>query len=69
MWLWVDFGGGINSLDFIKFFIICWLFIYINCVVNLVIFGVFSKDFCKGFKRIFKSIICCEIFVLKDRIE
>ena len=70
VWLWADFGGGINSPDFTKLSIICWLFTYTNCVVNPVIFGVFSKDFRKGFKRIFKSIIgCCETSALKDRTE
>lgn len=69
VWLWADFGGGINSPNFTKLSIICWLFTYTNCVVNPVIFGVFSKDFCKGFKRIFKSIICCERSALKDSAE
>lgn len=69
VWLWADFGGGINSPNFTKLSIICWLFTYTNCVVNPVIFGVFSKDFRKGFKRIFKSIICCERSALKDSTE
>lgn len=64
--MWVDFGGGINYLNFSKFFIICWLFIYINSVVNLVIFGLFSKDFCKGFRRIFWSLLCCERLIGKE---
>ena len=69
VWLWADFGGGINSPNFTQLSIICWLFTYTNCVVNPVIFGVFSKDFRKGFKRIFKSIICCERSALKDSAE
>jgi len=69
VWLWADFGGGINSPNFTKLSIICWLFTYTNCVVNPVIFGVFSKDFRKGFTRIFKSIICCERSALKDSTE
>lgn len=69
VWLWADFGGGFDSPNFTKLSIICWLFTYTNCVVNPVIFGVFSKDFRKGFKRIFKSIICCESSVLKDSAE
>lgn len=69
VWLWADFGGGINSPNFTKLSIICWLFTYTSCVVNPVIFGVFSKDFRKGFKRIFKSIICCERSALKDSTE
>jgi len=69
VWLWADFGGGINSPNFTKLSIICWLFTYTNCVVNPVIFGVFSKDFRKGFKRIFKSIMCCERSALKDSTE
>ena len=69
VWLWADFGGGINSPNFNKLSIICWLFTYTNSVVNPVIFGVFSKDFRKGFKRIFNSIICCERSALKDSTE
>ena len=65
VWLWADFGGGINSPNFTKLSIICWLFTYTNCVVNPIIFGVFSKDFRKGFKKIFHSIICCESSVVK----
>lgn len=60
VWLWADFGGGINSPNFTNLSIICWLFTYTNCVVNPVIFGVFSKDFRKGFKRIFERLVCCE---------
>lgn len=70
VWLWADFGGGINSPNFTKLSIICWLFTYTNCVVNPIIFGVFSKDFRKGFKKIFESIICCErSAVKKDSVE
>lgn len=61
VWLWADFGGGINSPHFTKISIICWLFTYTNCVVNPIIFGVFSKDFRTGFKRVFESMIhCCD---------
>lgn len=66
VWLWADFGGGINSPNFTKLSIVCWLFTYTNCVVNPIIFGVFSKDFRKGFKKIFRSIICCESSVVKE---
>lgn len=59
VWLWADFGGGINSPNFAKISIVCWLFTYTNSVVNPVIFGVFSQDFRKGFKKIFDSIINC----------
>jgi len=59
VWLWADFGGGINSPNFTNISIVCWLFTYTNCVVNPVIFGVFSKDFRKGFKKIFESVILC----------
>ena len=57
VWLWADFGGGINSPHFHKISIVCWLFTYTNCVVNPIIFGVFSKDFRQGFKRIFECFI------------
>ena len=59
VWLWADFGGGINSPHFTKISIICWLFTYTNSVVNPIIFGVFTKDFRRGFKKIFNSIIPC----------
>ena len=59
VWLWADFGGGINSPNFTNISIVCWLFTYTNCVVNPIIFGVFSKDFRKGFKRIFECLIHC----------
>ena len=61
VWLWADFGGGINDPDFTKISIVCWLFTYTNCVVNPIIFAIFSKDFRKGFKRIFEYICrCCD---------
>ena len=66
VWLWADFGGGVNSPNFTKLSIVCWLFTYTNCVVNPVIFGVFSNEFRKGFKRIFESIICCERSAAKE---
>ena len=59
VWVWADFGGGINSPNFTNISIVCWLFTYTNCVVNPIIFGVFSKDFRKGFKRIFECLIHC----------
>ena len=52
VWLWADFGGGSNNPNFTQISIICWLFTYTNCVVNPIIFGIFSRDFRKGFKRI-----------------
>ena len=69
VWLWADFGGGINNPNFSKLSIICWLFTYTNSVVNPVIFGLFSKDFRKGFKRIFESILCCERSIVKEDVE
>ncbi|XP_022797484.1 galanin receptor type 1-like [Stylophora pistillata] len=66
VWLWADFGGGINHPDFTKLSIICWLFTYTNSVVNPVIFGLFSKDFRKGFRRIFHSLLRCERLVGKE---
>lgn len=59
VWLWADFGEGINSPHFTKISIICWLFTYANSVVNPIIFGVFTKDFRRGFKKIFNSMIPC----------
>ena len=61
VWLWADFGGGINDPDFTKISIVCWLFTYTNCVVNPIIFAIFNKDFREGFKRIFEYICrCCD---------
>ena len=70
VWLWADFGGGINDPDFTKISIVCWLCTYTNCVVNPIIFAIFSKDFRGGFKRIFKSICrCCDRFTGMDGDE
>lgn len=57
VWLWADFGGGINSPNFTNISIICWLFTYTNSVVNPVIFGIFSKDFRQGFGRVFYRFV------------
>ena len=59
VWLWADFGDGISNLNFANISIICWLFTYTNCVVNPIIFSIFSNDFHRGFKTIFKSMITC----------
>ena len=59
VWLWADFGGGLNDPDFANISIICWLFTYTNSVVNPIVFSIFSNDFNKGFKKIFKSVITC----------
>lgn len=59
VWLWADFGGGINSPNFTNISIICWLFTYTNSVVNPIIFGVFSKDFRQGFRRVFYRFVRC----------
>ena len=66
VWMWADFGGGINHPNFSKLSIICWLFTYTNSVVNPVIFGLFSKDFRKGFRRIFRSLLRCERLIGKE---
>lgn len=57
VWLWADFGGGINNPNFSQISIICWLFTYTNSVVNPIIFGIFSRDFRKGFKRIVECLL------------
>ena len=59
VWLWADFGGGLNNPDFANISIVCWLFTYTNSVVNPIVFSIFSKDFKKGFKKNFKSMISC----------
>ncbi|XP_068757743.1 neuropeptide FF receptor 1-like [Montipora capricornis] len=45
VWLWIDFGNGLqhSRLNTIK--IICWLFTYTNCICNPFIFITFFKDF------------------------
>ncbi|XP_020907271.1 orexin receptor type 1-like [Exaiptasia diaphana] len=53
VWLWSDFGGGLQSNSFNKTVIICWLFTYANCVSNPIIFAVFSNDFRYGFLKVF----------------
>lgn len=59
VWLWADFGGGLNSANFTRISIVSWLFTYTNSVVNPIIFGIFSKDFRQGFKQIFECMIRC----------
>ena len=60
VWLWADFGGGIENPNYAQISIVCWLFTYANSVVNPIIFGVFSKDFHKGFKKIFEKLLFCQ---------
>ena len=45
LWLWSDFGGGLQHQDLNTIKIICWLFTYTNCVCNPVIFMIFCKEF------------------------
>ena len=55
VWLWSDFGGGLQSSSLDKTVIICWLFTYSNCVSNPAIFAIFSSDFRYGFLKIFNK--------------
>lgn len=56
-WLWSDFGEGHESDDSKIAGIICSMFTYTNSIFNPVIYWIFSKDFQKGFKGIFTSLL------------
>lgn len=55
-WLWSDFGDGHQSQYSNVAGIICRMFTYTNSIFNPVIYWIFSKDFQKGFNRIFTSL-------------
>ena len=55
-WLWSDFGDGHQSQYSNVAGIICRMFTYTNSIFNPVIYWIFSKDFQKGFNRIFASL-------------
>lgn len=54
-WLWSDFGDGHQSQYSNVAGIICRMFTYTNSIFNPVIYWIFSRDFQKGFNRIFTS--------------
>lgn len=49
-WLWVDFGNLIGNRYFSMTSIICRIFTYSNSVLNPLIYGLYSKEFRKGYK-------------------
>ena len=52
IWLWADFGNGLEHPNFRMIANICWLFTYTNSVCNPVIYFMFSKDFRTGLKKV-----------------
>ena len=55
-WLWSDFGNGQDQDHSPIVGIICRMFTYTNSIFNPVIYWMFSRDFKRGFKRIFTSV-------------
>ncbi|KAK3751526.1 hypothetical protein QZH41_007076 [Actinostola sp. cb2023] len=50
-WLWVDFGNLSVKYHFSITSIICRIFTYSNSVLNPFIYGLYSKEFRKGYKK------------------
>lgn len=50
-WLWVDYGSLALNEHFSMTSIICRIFTYSNSVLNPFIYGLYSKDFRKGYRK------------------
>lgn len=56
LWLWVDFGNLSQNRYFSITSIVCRIFTYSNSVLNPFIYGLYSKDFRKGYQKAGKKL-------------
>jgi len=70
LWLWVDFGRGMDNEHFALISVVCRLFTYSNSVLNPIIYGFFSREF-RSQRRKLKRHKPKEIFAveLKQELE
>ena len=59
VWLWADYGSGLDNRHFSRIAIICRLFTYTNSCINPFIYGIYHKDFWEGFRSII-GFVCCQ---------
>ena len=56
LWLWVDYGNGMENENFNTAAVVCRIFTYANSVLNPGIYVYFSRDFRKGFVAILNCV-------------
>ncbi|EDO42557.1 predicted protein, partial [Nematostella vectensis] len=54
LWLWSDYGRGYEHESFNTAAIVCRFFTYANSVCNALIYSFYSKEFRRGYRKIFR---------------
>ncbi|XP_048587822.1 galanin receptor type 1 [Nematostella vectensis] len=55
LWLWSDYGRGYEHESFNTAAIVCRFFTYANSVCNALIYSFYSKEFRRGYRKIFRA--------------